>query len=39
MTDILISLAVFVLPVLVLYGLEHAPPSPYDNDDRNGTYL
>ena len=38
MTSALISIAVFVLPVLALYLLEHAPPSPYDNDDQNGPY-
>lgn len=36
--NILVSLAVFVLPIAVLFFLEHAPPSPYDNDNENGTH-
>ena len=39
MTNILISIAVFVLlPLAALLALEHAPPSPYDNDNENGTH-
>lgn len=35
MTSILISLGVFVLPSLVLYGLDHLLSSPHDSD-QNG---
>ena len=33
----LVAIAVFVLPILTLYFLEHAPPCPYD-DNQNGNY-
>ena len=38
MTQVLIGVAVAVVIIAFLLALEHAPRSPYDdNDDQNGT--